>query len=386
MIEKEREKRPICDTSGKRSDICEVEGDVRVQANSTIFFLRSATAPGGGAAAVWLIRPYVRKGSLTQSDVKQWTIRQLAAGDPAAPACTTTHAAPAVVFSAAGFTGNIFYDLTDVLIPLFITSYHFHSEVHLLVSDNKPWWVARYLPLLSRLSRYEVIDAGDSIGADEVRCFPKVILGPVFRRELRVDASLTRSGYSMADFRELLVESFGLRRRAAEGRRCRQPRLLIISRKKAREFHNERGMAEMARSLGFEVVTGDLDGRSELDLFARLVNTADVMIAAGEAELANMVFLPPAAVVVQVAAPPGGVDWPARSSFREPAEGMGLRYLEYRVKEDESSLAESYPVLKDPIKSLYIDNRSLRPHLSRLRLTLLEALQLLPQPDSQPPP
>ncbi|CAA6665445.1 unnamed protein product [Spirodela intermedia] len=243
--------------------------------------------------------------------VKQWTIRQLAAGDRRRPACTTTHAAPPSSSHAAGFTGNIFYELTDVLIPLFITSYHFHSEVHLLVSDNKPWWVAKVPPPPDRLSRYES------------RCFPKVILGPVFRRELRVDASLTRSGYSMADFRELLVESFGLRRRARRGRRCRQPRLLIISRKKAREFHNERGMAEMARSLGFRGGHRDLDGRSEpRPICQAAVNTPW--------------------------RPARGVDWPARSSFRSPAEGMGLRYLEYRVKEDESSLAEIPTVLKDP--------------------------------------
>lgn len=270
-----------------------------------------------------------------------------------------------------------------MLIPLFITCYQFHGDVHLLVSDNKPWWLARYLPLLSRLSRHEVIDAG--AGAGEVHCFPKVVLGPAFHKELGVDTSLTPSGYSMADFRELLVKSFGLRRRAAEGHPRRRPRLLIVSRKKARAFLNERGMAEMARSLGFEVVSGEPDGWSELGMFARLVNTADVMIGAGEAELANMVFLPAAAVVIQVAAPPVGVEWPARSSFREPAEGMGLRYLEYRVKEDESSLPESYPVLKDAMKPVHLVNQGLRPHLSRLRLTLLEALQLLPQPDSQPP-
>jgi hypothetical protein len=110
----------------------------------------------------------------------------------------------------------------------------------------------------------------------------------------------------------------------------------------------------------------------------------------GEA-LANMVFLPAGAVVVQVV-PYGGLEWLARGTFGEPCSDMGLHYLEYRIALDETSLAEQYaaddPVLRDPaavhkrgwnaLKEVYLDKQNVKPHLGRLRNTFMEALKLLP--------
>jgi hypothetical protein len=103
------------------------------------------------------------------------------------------------------------------------------------------------------------------------------------------------------------------------------------------------------------------------------------------------VFLPAGAVVVQVV-PYGGLEWLARGTFGEPAAGMGLHYLEYRIALDETSLSDVYaqddPVLKDPkaihkqgwnaLKEVYLDKQNVKPHLGRLKNTFTEALKLLP--------
>nr|GLL47539.1 uncharacterized protein LOC109163084 [Ipomoea trifida] len=36
--------------------------------------------------------------------------------------CTRNHNVPAVVFSTAGYSGNLFHDFSDLLIPLYLTS------------------------------------------------------------------------------------------------------------------------------------------------------------------------------------------------------------------------------------------------------------------------
>jgi hypothetical protein len=125
--------------------------------------------------------------------------------------------------------------------------------------------------------------------------------------------------------------------------------------------------------------------------FARLVNSADVMVGVHGDGLTNMVFLPAGAVLVQVV-PYGGLEWLARGTFREPAEGMEVHYLEYVVQKDETTLSEEYgeddPVIKDPaaihkqgwdaLKAVYLDKQNVRPHLGRLKNTFVQALQLLP--------
>jgi len=227
-------------------------------------------------------------------------------------------------------------------------------------------------------------------------------VGPRFHKELGVDAATTPTRYSILAFKELVRKSLGLQRVAAmtagvqvEGERTR-PRLLIISRKNSRAFMNVRGMVSMATSLGFEVRVGEPEVGTDVSKFARLVNSADVMIGVHGAGLTNMVYLPEGAVLIQVV-PFGGLEWLARRNFKEPCEDMKLHYLEFMIQEDESTLIEQYPrdhpVFKDPssvhrqgwnaLKTVYLDKQNVRPHLGRLRDTLMEALKVLPHSGSQ---
>ncbi|CAN6163993.1 unnamed protein product [Urochloa humidicola] len=379
--------KPVCYETSRRSDTCEAAGDVRLMGSSQTVYVDTLDRE-------WKTKPYCRKhDNFALSHVKEWTLKPLPSG--AAPQCTVNSSATAFVLSTGGFTGNPFHDYTDVLIPAFITAHPFGGEVQFLVSSYKSWWVNRYIQIFQQMSRHEVVDIDAD---DEVRCYRNVVVGPTFHRELGVDASKTPSGYSTADFRKMLRDAFGLERATAtpSGDQWdirRRPRLLIISRRpsRGRAFMNERAMADMAASLGFDVRVGEPDASTDTAKFARLVNSCDVMVGVHGAGLTNMVFLPAGAVVVQVV-PYGRLEWLARNTFAEPSAGMEVHYLEYAVQLDETTLSEQYPsdhpVLRNPmdihkqgwnaLKTTYLDKQNVRPHLGRLKNTFLQALKLLP--------
>ncbi|TKW21416.1 hypothetical protein SEVIR_4G159900v4 [Setaria viridis] len=379
--------KPVCYETSRRSDTCEAAGDVRLMGSSQTVYVDTLDRE-------WKTKPYCRKhDNFALSHVKEWTLKPLPSG--AAPQCTVNSSATAFVLSTGGFTGNPFHDYTDVLIPAFITAHPFRGEVQFLVSSYKSWWVNRYIQIFQQMSRYDVVDIDAD---DEVRCYRNVVVGPTFHRELGVDASKTPSGYSTANFRKMLRDAFGLERATAtpSGDQWdirRRPRLLIISRRPARgrAFMNERAMADMAASLGFDVRIGEPDTSTDTSKFARLVNSCDVMVGVHGAGLTNMVFLPAGAVVVQVV-PYGRLEWLARNTFAEPSAGMEVHYLEYAVQLDETTLSEQYPsdhpVLRDPmvihkqgwnaLKTTYLDKQNVRPHLGRLKKTFLQALKMLP--------
>ncbi|KAF0906554.1 hypothetical protein E2562_011534 [Oryza meyeriana var. granulata] len=383
--------KPVCYETSRRSDTCEAAGDVRVVGSSQSIYVDTLDRE-------WKTKPYCRKhDAFALSHVKEWTLRPFPSGDGggAPPRCTTNSTATAFVLSTGGFTGNPFHDYTDVLIPAFITAHRFAGEVQFLVSSYKSWWMNKYIQIFQQMSRHDVVDVDAD---DEVRCYPSAVVGPEFHRELGVDPSKTPSGYSVLDFRKMLRGAFGLDRATAtpSGDRWdirRRPRLLIISRRPARgrAFMNERAMADMAASLGFDVRVGEPDASTDTSKFARLVNSCDVMVGVHGAGLTNMVFLPAGAVLVQVV-PYGKLEWLARNTFAEPSAAMEIHYLEYAVQLDETTLSEHYPadhpVLRDPmaihkqgweaLKTTYLDKQNVRPHLGRLKNTFLQALKLLP--------
>ncbi|KAI0522489.1 hypothetical protein KFK09_004868 [Dendrobium nobile] len=383
--------KPICRESNKRSDTCDARGDLRVQVSSNTIFVSSAQQE-------WKIKPYARKGDVgALSHVSEWSLKPFGSStnNQQIPNCTVKQTVPAVIFSVNGYTGNIFHDFTDVLIPLFISSHQFHGQVQFLVTDVKQWWLNKYKLILKHLSSYEIINL-QSDGREIIRCFPRVIIGLQFHKELGIDSAKSPTGYSIVDFKVLLRKAYGLERADTMSSvfqgSVRKPRLLIISRKRSRSFVNEKGIVEMAMSLGFDVRVAESDLSTDLSKFGRLVNSADVLVGVHGAGLTNMLFLPAGAVVIQVV-PFGGPEWLARETFRKPINDLELKYLEYRIELEESSLIDQYPrdhpVLKDPdsvtklgwnaFREVYLDKQNVRPHLGRLKETFLQALKLLPK-------
>ena len=148
---------PLCNVMEPRGDICEINGDARIQGTSSSISLVSSSQMSIMAAEKnnsWSIRPYARKGDRTaMSHVTEWSVK-LVSSHEEIPQCNKNHSVPAILFSQGGYTGNHFHDFTDVLIPLFLTSRQYNGEVQFLVTDRRPFWIAKFRSILQTLSRY----------------------------------------------------------------------------------------------------------------------------------------------------------------------------------------------------------------------------------------
>ncbi|KAK2639799.1 hypothetical protein Ddye_027594 [Dipteronia dyeriana] len=387
-----------------------VTGDERIQLNTTGFSCQSevcvASKPvriDNNALTVYIpsseyridrvIRPYVDKLALYQVS----SVRIVAGDSDHSPPCHFTHDVPAVVFSSGGFAGNLFHEMDEIIIPLFITSRHFRSRVKFVITDYKAWWVSKYSRILENLSGFEVINPEANGG---VHCFPGGVVGLKFHGFLALNSTDIPGGYSMHDFKHFLRESYNLRfNNVSEMERGKKPRLMLISRQNSRVFLNEEEMVVMMEELGFEVVRPRPNRMSNLGKFTEEVNSCSVMVGAHGAGLTNEMFLPAGAVAVQLV--PLGLDWASTYYFGIPAIEMGVNYLEYKIEPEESSLVETYgrnhPIVTDPgsmydkgmkgyfaFRAVYIDGQNLKVNIGRFRETLVQAMELIHR--SNPPP
>ena len=226
----------------------------------------------------------------------------------------------------------------------------------------------------------------------EVHCFPIVIVGLKRKvKEMSIDPS--KYSYSMSDFREFLRSCYSLKRVNAIKLRDDQhkmPQLLIISRKRTRFFTNIGEITKMASSLGYKVTVAE--PTMNVAKFAELVNSCDVLMGFHGAGLTNIVFLPKNATLIQIV-PFGDFEWLARTDYGEPTKDTNVKYVEYKISTEESTLVQQYPpdhvVFKDPysiqkqgfiaFKSVYMDKQNVKLDVNRFRPTLLKALELLHQ-------
>jgi Glycosyltransferase 61 len=373
-----------------RPIVCEMAGDLRISPKEKSVFLVSSSQDSmvfdqNGEKKV---RPYARKDDFLLPSVVEVTVKSIKP-ESQVPKCTKKYNVAAVIFSVAGYTGNFFHDMVDVLIPLFLTTSHFKGEVQFFITNFKPWYVDRYQPLLSKLSNYDVINFDED---DEVHCFPHGFVGLIRDRDLIIYPNPTRNprNYSMVTFNSFLRNALSLKRDRpiilGESPK-KKPRMLIISRTSTRKLLNQKQVAAMAEELGFEVIIKE--AYPDLKSFAELVNTCDVLLAVHGAGITNQVFLPTEAVMVQIV-PWGKMDWMATNFYGQPARDMKLRYVEYYIDKDETTLKEKYPsdhlVFTDPMAihaqgwgslAEIIMKQDVRVNLTRFRPSLLQALDLL---------
>ncbi|KAG2596037.1 hypothetical protein PVAP13_5KG126600 [Panicum virgatum] len=383
-----REWKPLCDlTSNRRIDWCELDGDVRVLgANASVTLVAPPGADGRAfREESWRIKPYPRKADPNaMRNVRVVTVRSVAGG---APACTDQHDVPALVFSDRGYTGNYFHAYTDVILPLFLTARQYAGEVLLLVTDLQMWWVGKFLPVFKSISNYEVIDLDRD---PRVHCFRHVQVGLTNHDDFSIDPRRAPNGYSMLDFTKFMRTTYGLPRDVAWPAAANatagqsRPRLLLIARARTRRFVNTDEIVRGAEKVGFEVVVSE--GEHEVAPFAELANSCDAIMGVHGAGLTNMVFVPTGGVVIQVV-PLGGLEFVA-GYFRGPSRDMGLRYLEYRITPEESTLIDQYPrdhiIFTDPegvkskgwesLKGAYLDKQDVRLDMKRFRPTLKKAI------------
>ncbi|WVZ54960.1 hypothetical protein U9M48_005685 [Paspalum notatum var. saurae] len=388
-----------CDENGvdegfpyARPTVCELSGDIRVSPKQKAVYLVNPSGAGGfDASGEKRLRPYARKDPFLMPGVTEVTVKSVPSA-AVAPACTVRHAVPAVLFSNAGYTDNFFHDMTDAMIPLFLTAAHLNGQVQLLVTNYKPWWVQKYTPLLRKISSYDVINFDAAENGDAVHCFPSGFVGLYRDRDLILSPHPTRNprNYTMVDFNRFLRAALSLPRDrpAALGEEPgMRPRMLIISRAGTRKLLNLDEVAAAAAELGFNVTVAEAG--ADVPAFAAQVNAADVLLAVHGAGLTNQIFLPTEAVVVQIV-PWGKMDWMATNFYGQPAKDMRLRYLEYYVGEEETSLKDRFPrdhmVFKDPA-ALHkqgwqtladtVMKQDVTVNLTRFRPTLMAALDNL---------
>ncbi|XP_042390869.1 alpha-1,3-arabinosyltransferase XAT3-like isoform X2 [Zingiber officinale] len=374
-----------CDFSQRRTDTCVLHGDVRIlPSSSSVVLVRTPhdTLPENAA---YSLRPYARKWETPVMEL----IRPISIGAvSAAQECGVHHAVPVVVFSTGGFAGkNFFHDFSDVLIPLFITSFHYRGRVQFLITNFNRRWVGKYAVILSRMSDYEVINLD---GDERVHCSGKAHVGLMSHSELVIDPARTPGNYSMADFRELLRSSLSLKRRSiGEGKNYySKPRLLLMLRKGSRELTNKREVVALTRKLGFKVIVAGPEQTKNLSRFAGVVNSCAVMMGVHGAGLTNMIFLPEKATLVQII-PWGGLRYACNHDYGDPTAAMGIRYLEYEVGREESSLVKQYPkdhpVFTDPesvhrqgwnaIWAVFLNRQSIKLDVKRFKGVLQEAMR-----------
>ncbi|KAL7114684.1 hypothetical protein ACP275_04G137500 [Erythranthe tilingii] len=372
--------------TNSRSQVYDMYGDIiRIHGNSSTIFIPSIHQHITNSN--WTTKPYARLFDKTaMKRVRKFTIIHQTLEN--LPHCTRNFTSPAIIFSTGGYAGNNYHDFADVLMPLYSTSQQFSKNVIFLVADFHSYWTYEYKLILDNLSEHHIIDIDKE---NEVLCFPRLIVGLKANKELSVDRSLQFPPISTANFTNFLRNTYSSER-VSVGNECKKtntrgPRLLIISRNETRHLTNGDKVANMARSMGFEVVVREIGW--EKPKVAKFVNSFDVMIGVHGAGLTNMVFLPEKAVLIQIV--PFALDSVAKSYYDEPTKDMNLRYLEYKVSLNESSLYGKYPIdseiYRNPgsmhdkgwlvFKSIYMDNQDVNVDLDRFRITLLKALELV---------
>ncbi|MQL91208.1 hypothetical protein Taro_023818 [Colocasia esculenta] len=386
-----------CDRSHFRTDVCYMRGRVATVPRSLSIVVDGRRLPRQEET----IRPYTRKweASVMRTIDVLKLVAQPSEDDGgggnatgASPRCDVRHEVPAVVFSTGGYTGNVYHEFSDGLLPLYATAGRFGGEVVLVVLEYHPWWVAKYGTLVRLISNYEMVDLARD---KRVHCFPEMIVGLRIHGELTIDPRLMPTGKGIRDFQDLLAQGFGRSRRKDQQlpptpllpaiTSSRKSKLVILVRSRSRVLQNLRQVIKASQAVGFDVQLLNPKKCTPMpDLYDSL-HAADAVLAVHGAALTHLLFMRPAAVLIQIV--PLGLGWPAEEFYGQPARAAGLDYMEYKVLPEESSLWRHYdrrdPVIADPaaitrrgwpeIKKVYLDHQNVRVNIRRFRMVLASA-------------
>ena len=414
-----------------------MKGDVRTHSSSSSIFLYSSrntntftdhassiSGEGKGSEEEQLqrekIKPYTRKWETSVMDtIDELKLISKKEDYSTHHHCDVRHDVPAVVFSTGGYTGNIYHEFNDGILPLYITSQHMNRKVVFVILEYHEWWITKYGDVISQLSDYPPIDFS---GDNRTHCFPESIVGLRIHDELTVESSLMEGNGSIRDFRNLLEQAYLPRIRSLiqakeqkelskmneeqrplppspepvletgkveqqQVHQLKKPKLVVLSRTGSRAITNEDLMVQMAKEIGFQVKVLRPNKFTELARIYRVLNSSDAMVGVHGAAMTHILFLRPSSVFIQVI--PLGTEWPAETYYGEPAKKLGLKYKGYKILPRESSLYNEYakddPVLRDPesmvkkgwefTKKTYLDHQTVTLDLRRFRKHLVSAYE-----------
>lgn len=345
----------------------------------------TVTIPTRQPAQETWVRPYARQED--EALLKTVTPVRIVQGmkmNTTPPVCAHSHGVPAVVFSSSGFTSNVFHEINEIIIPLFITTALFKKRVTLVVEDYRPSFVAKYSKLLAQLTSYDILNAAAN---QSVHCFNGAVVGLKFHGHLSLNGSDIPGGLSTPVFRQFLRESLSLK--YSHVSQIKRPTVMLISRRTTRRIINEEEVVAMMEELGFRVmVISRAKVISNLEVFSSLINSCSVFVGAHGAGLTNELFLPDGAVMVQVDLI--GLEWAAVNYYGIPARGMGVHYLRYKVEAEESSLlkifgSRTHRAFVDPRgafpvhvgQQVYLNGQNVKINVERFRETMVVAMSLV---------
>eukprot|EP01018_Ginkgo_biloba_P037403 Gb_13504 [translate_table: standard] len=373
----------ICDRSHSRTDLCSAFGHVQMDANSSLFLLNAVDKGNSGIEEK--IRPYTRKWEKAVMDIiHEVTLKSVVFPGITNLKCDVVHNVSAVVFSTGGYTGNLYHEFNDGIIPLYITSQHLEKEVVFVIVNCNNWWLTKYDEVLKQLTRYRVINFNNDT---MVHCFPEVTVGLFIHGELMIDPSLMLHNESILDFRALMNRAYTPHWFVPETSAATDnlPQLVILVREGSRVILNLKEVVELAEQIGFNVTLWKPLRTTELKKTYRLLNSSHVLVGVHGAALTHFLFMRPGSVFIQII--PLGTDWASHNYYGDPAKRMGLQYIGYKIDLEESTLSSKYDkndtVLTNPTavvkqgwwatKQIYLESQDVIINLSRMRNTLINA-------------
>ncbi|KAF0893667.1 hypothetical protein E2562_028074 [Oryza meyeriana var. granulata] len=336
-----------CDRSDFNTDVCFMAGDVRTDPASLSLLLFPKQPPAPNATVEERIRPYTRKWeTFIMGKIEEVLLRMAPPEEEPGHRCDVRHDAPLLVMTAGGYTGNLFHAFSDGFVPAWLTVQHLRRRVVLGVLSYNPWWAGTYSEIISGLTDYHVVDL---LHDKRTHCFPGAIVGTRFHGILAVEPKRLRDNKTIVDFHDLLADVYEAGEQQQQPATAAwRPRLGIVSRKGTRVIENQAAVAQLGRSLGFDVDILETANGLPLSASYASVSACDVLVGVHGADLTKLLFLRPGAALVQIA--PLGVPPIARGCYAAASARMGLHYEQYDAEGHESSLSRKYG-LRDVVVS-----------------------------------
>ncbi|KAK9664393.1 hypothetical protein RND81_14G038300 [Saponaria officinalis] len=296
-----------------------MKGDIRTQSSSSSIFLytsvnsKHSTDFPSHVEKDERIRPYTRKWEtsvMSTIDELHLISKPKPLNNNPRHKCDVMHDAPAIFFSTGGYTGNVYHEFNDGIIPLYITSRHYNKKVVFVVLEYHNWWLMKYGQVLSQLSDYPPIDFKSD---PRTHCFQDAVVGLQIHNELTIDSSNTQFNESILDFRGLISQAFKPRPPNKFQHHKKRPKVVVLSRTGPRSITNENPLAKLAQKVGFNVQVLKPKPNTELSTIYNAISTSDVMIGVHGAAMTHFLFLKPGSSVIQVV--PLGTDWAAETYY-----------------------------------------------------------------------